>query len=394
VNRYTMLAAVLAALISLIGAPGSAHAAQRMVVTFTGDIMMHTAVKESAAQNNRPGEGGAGSANNGGFDFLFDRIRPHLADSDVVLGNMEFPVSPPFRHGKGVIFNCAPEIIPAMHAAGFTLFTLANNHILDQGNRGAIDTMDYLQRYAASFIGVNRHEGTARRGIVVQIHGIRVGFLAYTGILNYGFPVRPRGLHVNWLYWRNKTAADIRTMRARCDFVVVVSHAGKEYKIRPEAEDMRAYRDSCEAGADLVIGHHPHVLQPVEAYTAADGRSCRIFYSLGNFISNQRFKYHDHLRTLPYTTQETVLVRLVLERAWRGGLAARYEVLPLWTENEIYREDGRERRRIQVWRMNERIEALERDGATGRAAYLRQRLDDIPKILFPESRPADVTYVR
>ena len=152
-----------------------ATAQRRIKISFVGDIMMHDAVKKCAVINNR------------GFDYLFSRIRKEFLKSDIVLGNLEFPISPPFL-SNGIVFNCLPDILPALKKAGIKIVNLANNHILDQGATGIIDTLKYLFHNDIMHIGVSRKELTAREGLIYRKHGLRVGFIAYTGILNFPYP--------------------------------------------------------------------------------------------------------------------------------------------------------------------------------------------------------------
>ncbi len=330
--------------------------AREAEIAFTGDIIMHIPVKSCAVAHNRTASEKMKSLNNGGFDFLYYKIRDDLRRSDIAVGNMEFPVSPPFRSVPW-IFNCSPDGISAMKEAGFTMLTIANNHILDQGGQGVLDTMRFLTGHKMDFIGAGATEAAARAGIVKKVRGVRVGFLGYTWVLNYNLPKLRQDFHLNRFDDREGLRRDIAAMRKRCDYLVVVAHAGAEYLSSPRQAERDLYRDCVDSGADLVIGHHPHMVQQAERVKAADGRDCHVFYSLGNFISNQSTKAEVYHGGAPLTTRDSVIVRCLLKRAGRGKRpAARFEVVPVYTLNSI--EQGTGARVIQTVSIPGEITAL------------------------------------
>jgi hypothetical protein len=360
-------------------------------ISFVGDIMMHGVVKQCALVNNRLRK--QQSINNRGFDYLFEKISPYLENSDINVGNMEFPVSPPFM-GRGLIFNCPPEIIPAMKSSGINLLSIANNHMLDQGRRGLLDTMRFLRRYGIDFIGINETEEAARSGIVIEISGIRIGFIAYTGVSNYGFPRNPKGYYINDFYNKREVKADIKRIRRQSDYLIMIAHRGIEYKSIPQKKDCIIMKEYLDEGVDLIVGHHPHVLQYAERYITQDRRMTYIFYSLGNFISNQRFSYTLNDREF-YTTQESIILNLYLSRHGeqiRVGL----EALPIWTVNVPALLAGRRFRNVQTVYLPDRITELAGElvvsarGKRGlirrRIRYLNDRINVMRKVLFYKHR--------
>ncbi len=351
-------------------------------IAFAGDIIMHIPVKLCAAGNNHVATPRGGSINNGGFDHLFARISQRLSASDLTVGNMEFPVSPPFA-SRPFYFNCYPDVVPAMKKAGFGLVSIANNHIIDQGAAGFRDTLGYLEKYGMSSIGAGADEGSVRAGYVFEKHGIRVGFIAYTGVINSAFPAARDGIFLNNLYKKKNVLDDIAAIRQRCDYLVMVAHFGDEYTVRPNPADTALLREYCDSGVDLVIGHHPHVLQPAETYTARDGRACHIFYSLGNFISNQSGAVVD--TALSYgngilSTRDSALVTLRLAKK-KKALKQRFSILPIMTVNEILTApNGAWRRNIQTAAVADEIARVKQkltNAATGEHATLEARLHEL-----------------
>lgn len=360
-------------------------------ISFTGDIIMHNAVKKCAFINNKPENTKSDvSLNNRGFDYLFKDIKGEFKESDIVFGNMEFPVSPPFNSRK-VIFNCPPGIIPALRDAGFNFLSIANNHILDQGARGLRATIRHLNEYGVSFIGAAPGKESASCGTVINLEGMRIGFIAYTGIFNYPLPRNPVGFYVNDLYKKNDVARDIKAIRKRCDYLIMSVHTGEEYKTVPLEGDVRYIKSLAEGGVDLVAGHHPHVLQYIEKYKTAGKRDCYIFYSLGNFISNQQGEVPAGKKGLFISTAEAVILNLYLGRI-NGKISPRFEIVPVMTENKRAVKNGcpfRDIRTVSIPAEIKKLKALletskkkEKKNIKKRIQYLKKRLKAVKEVLL------------
>ncbi|MBN2159929.1 MAG: CapA family protein [Spirochaetes bacterium] len=390
---------VIVLILSLVAVPGCCLKAREARMSFAGDIIMHIPVKISAESRIRAGEDL--SSNNGGFDFLYERIRGCLKSSDIVVGNMEFPVKPPFT-SRPKIFNARPDALAALEKAGFGIMHLANNHILDQGDSGVASTMEFVRRSGMEYIGVGANEAAARAGIVKKIGGIRVGFIGYTGTLNYPRPARMKGYHLNWLYDAEKLRQDIIDIKKRCDYLVMVAHAGEEYSPVPNPRDVALFKKCIRDGVDLVIGHHPHLIQPVERVVADDGRVCHIFYSLGNFISNQSAAPEAYIRGVPLTTRDAAVVTCVLEnKGRRKRPAGRFEILPIYTYNAIEKQTGV--RTIQTVPVNQEIQELkkrlsdadikEKVDIERHLRTLYQKIKVIRLALLGEGEIKEITYI-
>lgn len=309
-----------------------------ITVAFTGDIIMHIPVKECARQNNTIDPKTGKTSNNSGFDYLFSRVSGVLSDSDMTVANMEFPVSEPFE-SIPIIFNCHSDVIPAMKKAGIKMVTIANNHILDQGENGIFNTIRNLDENRMKYIGAGKTEESARRGLIQEIKGVRIGFIAYTGYLNYPRLVK-KSPYINWFYDKEKVFKDIREIRKKCDFVVMIVHAGTEYSIEPEEKDSSLMKTYIMNGVDLVIAHHPHLIQRADFVKRKDGSTGYIFHSLGNFISNQgsEEKLPGTDRTL--STRDSLIIRLKLTKKGASFVQS-FEAVPVTTINNqsgSYRE--------------------------------------------------------
>ena len=368
------------------------RAPETLSVSFVGDIIMHIPVKTCARLNDLPSEREGVSSNNAGFDYLFERIAPRLRAADIALGNLEFPVASPFE-SKPYVFNCRPEVLQALKTAGISLVTIANNHILDQRPPGALETLDHLKRAGVSFVGGGATAEEAAAGFVFEKSGIRVGFIACTGVINTAFPGANDAFHLNNFYKKERIYEQIDAMKTRADFIVMTAHAGAEYLTGPLFADSSLMREYCERGVDLVVGHHPHVLQRVERFTASDGRACHIFYSLGNFISNQSSE-HSLSTGAALSTRDSAIVTLRLERV-KTGLAARYEVVPIRTVNEVARHvSGRYYRSIRPVAIADELRSLGPEETAGEnARFLRMRMEVIRTAIMRGNEYYTVRFV-
>src|SRR2546430_2570626 len=211
-----------------------------------------------------------------GADYPFAAVLPLLRQSAIVVGNLEGPFAEKARKlRRNFSYRVDPTLASALTRAGINILTLANNHLLDCGRSGVLETLDILAREGLAPLGAGVNEQEAHRPIIRQAGRWRIGLLGY--------------------YWNRRTAAtadkpasamdppealdaDIRALRDRADRVVVIFHWGVPYLRDPSAEDRAKARLAIDLGADAVVGHHPHVIQPFEIY---HGRP--IFFSVGNF---------------------------------------------------------------------------------------------------------------
>ncbi len=301
-----------------------------LLLVATGDALMHGAVKRCAADS--------------GYDFLYEKVKPLVSQADIAFVNVEFPVAPNTGSpGRPFVFNAPVDAVRALMDAGFNVFNLANNHAFDQGRAGLVETCSHLDSLGANWIGAGRVAPEAKRPLILEINGITVGFLAYTDLLNINLnspdPFKPM---VNTLQL-DSALEDVKALKNQVDFVVVSAHWGVEYSTKPSKRQVQCAHALAEAGCDVILGQHPHVLQPVERYTAKDGRECIIAYSLGNFISNQERHYTTGQKVSKGDPRDGVLLFLRLVKDSTGTRVEGPAAVPLWTENR--------NRVIRVWPM-------------------------------------------
>lgn len=211
----------------------------------------------------------------------FRSIAPVFADADIAFVNLESPFSDKGAvMQRGMIFKTEPEMIAGLELAGIDVVSTANNHARDRGDYGLIFTLDHLAAHGIAAVGTGKSSEEAHAGCVIERNGLRFGFLAYTYDANNGNykDTDPRIAVLNIDAMR----ADVAAMKTRADVVLVSMHAGTEYQLQPNPQQSTFARAAIDAGARVVIGHHPHVRQPWEWYGGG-----AIFYSLGNLVFDQ-----------------------------------------------------------------------------------------------------------
>lgn len=264
----------LAALVSCTETPPVLPPKPPPVVTaytrmlFAGDVMLSRGVRRQILSANDPA-------------LPFRKVSGLLSSADLTFVNLESPFSDagPY-HEDGLIFHAAPSFINGLLLAGVDVASVANNHSRDCGSRGVEFTAYWLSTHGILPVGSSTSENETHEGIVVVRNGIRFGFLGYTYDQKNGNwrDEDPRiALADTW-----RAAQDIKSLRKRCDVVIVSMHHGIEYTTKPTKAQVEFAHAAIDAGAALVIGHHPHVIQPKESY-----HNGVIFYSLGNFVFDQ-----------------------------------------------------------------------------------------------------------
>jgi poly-gamma-glutamate synthesis protein (capsule biosynthesis protein) len=217
-------------------------------------------------------------------------VEPLIQGADIAFANLETPVAPTSgQPGRPFRFNAPPELPAALKASGFTVLSTANNHAYDQGVQGVVETLERLRAEQLLPVGSGTTRREAEQVRVLQVKGLRVAFLGFTDLFNINLN---RNGNEPWVRPLDPDAAvaAVRAARAQADAVVVSIHWGVEYEHDPRPHQREVAARLCQAGADLILGTHPHVLQPVEMLSQGGNRTL-VAYSLGNFISNQDRMY-------------------------------------------------------------------------------------------------------
>lgn len=244
-------------------------AIKHATVVAVGDIMLGASATEVLLKR--------------GYNYPFTQVKPFLANADAVIGNLEGPLTSICNDemvlDKQYVFRSpAEQVAPALRLAGFNLFSLANNHVMDYGSSGMNETISALRLEGISSVGVGSNISQARAGTIIDTSSNRLGFLSYSLTFPESFWATDSKSGAAFGH-KKQIIADIKRLKQLTDNVIVSFHWGREKttKLRPYQPTLA--RAAIEAGAALVIGHHPHVLQAIEQYQHG-----LILYSLGNFV--------------------------------------------------------------------------------------------------------------
>ena len=246
--------------------------------------------------------------------FPLRDLAPVLQAADIAFVNLESPFSDRgalVEHG--MIFKAEPEMIAALELAGVDVVSTANNHARDQGSHGVEFTLDWLERHQIAAAGTGSSAEAAHSGVVIERNGLRFGFLAYTYDQSNGNhpDIDDRIAVMDIARMREDVARLSSSGAVHADAIVVSMHAGVEYSPKSNAQQTAFAKAAIDAGASVVVGHHPHVTQPWERY----GHGV-IFYSLGNLVFDQFQRVE---------TQRGALAEVVFE----GPRLARANLLPV-----------------------------------------------------------------
>jgi poly-gamma-glutamate capsule biosynthesis protein CapA/YwtB (metallophosphatase superfamily) len=275
---------------------------------FGGDIMLSRTVGKFARALRDP------AAPLRGMAAMF-------AGADIAFANLESPFSDRGRSpDQGMIFKAEPDMIEGLELAGIDVVSTANNHARDCGAYGVEFTLRWLEQHGIAAAGSGLTADAAHSGVVIERNGTRFGFLAYTYDQSNGNhpDVDDRIAVLDIPAMR----ADVARLLGRADVVIVSMHAGFEYAPRPNAQQAAFARAVIDAGARVVVGHHPHVVQPWEHYGSGV-----IFYSLGNLVFDQ-FQREE--------TQHGALGQVV----FAGRSLVRAELLPVTIVRTVPRLSG------------------------------------------------------
>jgi len=220
----------------------------------------------------------------GDIDYPLAKVRDYLNGGDLVFGNLETTIT----SGREIldnemVFRSDPGTEKALKQAGFSLLSLANNHTSDFGQKGVLDTLNYLHQTGISYVGAGQNEQEAYKPVYLEKNGIKFAFLAYTdqSLVPSSYEAGEEWAGSAFMRIERMERA-IKQAKKEADLVIVAVHGGIEYTPEPNNRQKDFSQAAIDAGADLIIGHHPHVVQTMEKY---QGKF--IFYSLGNFVFDQ-----------------------------------------------------------------------------------------------------------
>ena len=298
-------------------------------ITFLGDVMQHgRQLKDALVEGADPN-----LAESYQYGYTFRYIEERLQKSDLAVANMEFPVGQAPYTGYP-LFSAPESIIHQAQKSGIDLFLLANNHLFDKGKRGFLSTLDAYERAGAKYTGAYRdtQQQSNENPVLYNIRGVRVALINFTYGTN-GMPV-PEPCTINLMDSTHVKETIAKAKKWGSDIIICLPHWGEEYMLTPSAQQKRWAKMMFREGADIIIGGHPHVPQSAE-YSSRKA----LFYSLGNYISNQTTPDYTQLEMMVTIhivkdshTGETTLLPPDIEYLWcfkKGEFAPHYTVVPV-----------------------------------------------------------------
>jgi poly-gamma-glutamate synthesis protein (capsule biosynthesis protein) len=211
----------------------------------------------------------------------FTKTASRLKGADVTVGNLECPLSnrgTPVPN-KTFTFQGDPRAVQGLKYAGFDLLSLANNHARDYGGKALSDTFSLLRENGLPYAGAGKDRASAWRPAIIERNGVKIAYLAFSEITPTSFAATDSRSGTAYVFDFDKVRTAVRAANKQADYVIVSFHWGIERRYQPTSRQVSEGRAVARDGADLVLSHHPHVIQGVEFY-----RGKLIAYSLGNFV--------------------------------------------------------------------------------------------------------------
>jgi len=248
----------------------------KLVISLAGDTCFDGALKKHIS--------------NYGINYPFDKVNSYFKEDDLTILNLETSVTTGGKKwpNKQFNFRSNPNSIKGMAESGVDVVTLANNHILDYGYSGLLDTLKCLDKYNIKYTGAGKNKKEAIEGVIVEEKGVKIGILSFSRVIpdmKWYATCKRSGLVSGYDYYVGEMTKKIAEMKEKTDIVILSIHWGVERSTTPRKNEINLAKKAIDSGADIVMGHHPHVLQGIEVYNGKP-----IFYSLGNFVFNSGSK--------------------------------------------------------------------------------------------------------
>lgn len=245
-----------------------------------GDNLIHDGIYEQA--NKRAGGNGYD------FSFCYSRVKATVEAADIATINQETIIAESYTPSGYPLFNSPKELGEEVRKTGFDVVSLANNHMLDKTSKGLLEAITFWDAQEGIVrTGAYKNREDLERVEYIEKNGVKIGLVGITQYTN-GLSL-PKDSELEIIYSDELETIEqkIKAAKAACDVVLVNVHWGAEYTTKPSADQRTLAKKMADWGANVIIGHHPHVLQPVEWLENADGSRTLVAYSLGNFISQQ-----------------------------------------------------------------------------------------------------------
>lgn len=243
---------------------------EKLTISIVGDMSFASTVESVIKRN--------------GADYIFMPYSKYFLNSDIVLGNLETAVSTRgmAMKDKQYTFKSNPSIVNYLKKYNITALSIANNHILDFGRDAFLDTMKHLKDKEIGYAGGGINQAQALTPLIIEKKGKKIGFLAFSKVIptvDWYSTTKRSGVVGAYRGHEKSVVNAVKSAKEKCDILIVSVHWGRERENKFGKDEQYMAHKIIDAGADVIMGHHPHVVQGIEMY-----KEKPIFYSLGNFI--------------------------------------------------------------------------------------------------------------
>ena len=326
-------------------------------MTVVGDIMCHNTQYQDAYDK---------ATDSYDFSHVFSNIASNLRDADITIGNLETTFAGPEKGYSGYpTFNTPDALATNLKELGFDVLSTANNHSLDKGYNGLVRTIETLDNVGISHMGTYASEGAQSEILIKEVNGIKIAFLAYTYGTN-GIPVPSGKEYCINLIDKDAIKQDLEKAKSLgVDLISVNMHWGNEYRLKSTSEQEDLADFLFQNGVDLILGSHPHVLEPMERreITLEDGskKDGFLIYSLGNFVSGQNKEYTNH----------SIILNLKITKHAEGNISIdSVDYIPIYVDNR----GSSTSERFKILDINKSISAYEAKSDSSISAKLYENL--------------------
>ncbi|MCJ7691078.1 MAG: CapA family protein [Clostridiaceae bacterium] len=304
-------------------------------IVAVGDVIVHE--EQLKAQYNK-------AIGKYSFNNNFKYVKSHIESADIALANLETTLAGEEKKYTGYpLFNSPSSLVDAMKDCGFDILSTANNHTIDRGSEGVFSTLAEIQKRNLKAVGT-RENLNEKPYIIQDVKGIKIGVISYSyetprsgndKTLNaIKIPSKVTNLINTFSYEYieedlNKIKVQIDEMKRQgAEAIIFVIHWGNEYERKPNVHQISIANKLCDFGVDVILGSHPHVIQPIEFITSEKtGKRSLVVYSMGNFISNQRYEYTDNR----YTEDGIIVnINIVKSMPSKEIIISEASYLPTW----------------------------------------------------------------
>lgn len=317
---------------------------KNITISAIGDIMAHD--DQLKAQFDK-------DTNTYSFDNNFKYVKPYISNSDLAIGNLETTLAgPKAKYSSFPKFNSPDELADAIKDSGVDIVSTINNHTYDRGSDGVYRTLDVLNSKDIEHVGTQKNDED-ENFLIKDVDGVKLGITAYSYGQVYGSTTALNGLNIDYndlnnLNIFNSSYVDIAFNEIKdtldvmnnkeSDLQVVILHWGDEYTRQPNEFQKELAKKLCDYGVDIIIGSHPHMVQPIEMIKSDENdNETLVIYSLGNFLSNQR----NEILNKKYT-EDGVIVNIDINKNLNTGETkiSNVEYIPTWV-NKYNNKNGK-----------------------------------------------------